>query len=101
MSVRTSQRLLVSTLQKTISPRHTHVVQLAGAGVHSLEKLINFIVAHLLAEVRENVAELAHSDKPCEFLIEYLETAAVFFRLAGVAEAAGTVENALEVVEVD
>jgi hypothetical protein len=30
-----------------------------------------------------------------------LETAAVFFRLAGVAEAAGTVENALEVVEVD
>ena len=79
----------------------TRIVDLSRARIHSLEQLINLLIAHLLAQVRQNVAELAHSDKPCEFLIEYLETAAVFFRLAGVAEAAGTVENALEVVEVD
>lgn len=79
----------------------THVVQLTRAGIHSLEQLINLLVAHLLAKVCEDVAELAHANETCELLVEYLETAAVFFRLAGIAETAGAVENALEVVKVD
>jgi hypothetical protein len=79
----------------------THVVQLARAGIHSLEQLIDLLIAHLLAQVRQNVAELSDSNKPGEFFIEYLETSAVLFGLAGVAEAAGAVEDALEVVEVD
>ena len=79
----------------------THVVQLARAGIHSLEQLIDLLIAHLLAQVRQNVAELSDSNKPGEFFIEYLETAAVLFGLAGVAEAAGAVEDALEVVKVD
>lgn len=44
---------------------------------------------------------MAHADESCELLVEYLETAAVLFRLAGVAEATGAVEHALEVVKVD
>jgi len=79
----------------------THVVQLARASIHSLEQLIDLLIAHLLAQVCQNVAELPHSDEPCELFVEYLETAAVLFGLAGVAEAAGAVEDALEVVEVD
>ena len=66
--------------------RLTHVVQLAGAGVHSLEQLIDLIIAHLLAKVCKDVAELANANESCEFLVEYLETAAVLFRLAGIAE---------------
>jgi len=69
-----------------LSMRLTHVVQLAGAGVHSLEQLIDLIIAHLLAKVCKDVAELANANESCEFLVEYLETAAVLFRLAGIAE---------------
>jgi hypothetical protein len=84
-----------------LSPRLTHVVQLARAGVHSLEQLIDLIIAHLLAEVCKDVAELAHADKSCELFVEYLEAAAVLFGLAGVAESTRAVEDALEVVKVD
>lgn len=79
----------------------THVVQLARAGIHSLEQLVDLLVAHLLAQVREDVAELADADEAREFLVEDLEAAAVLLGLAGVAEAAGAVEDAGEVVEVD
>ena len=83
------------------SAQLTHVVQLARAGVHSLEELVNLVVAHLLSEVCEDVTELANADEPCELLVEHLETAAVLFRLAGVAESTRAVEHALEAVEVD
>ncbi|KAI3486847.1 hypothetical protein L1887_49553 [Cichorium endivia] len=54
----------------------THVVQLARAGIHSLEQLVDLLVAHLLAQVREDVAELADADEAREFLVEDLEAAA-------------------------
>lgn len=86
---------------ENLSSHLTHVVQLAGAGVHSLEQLIDLIIAHLLAKVRKDVAELAHANKSCELFVEYLEATAVLFGLARVAESTGAVEHALEVVKVD
>jgi hypothetical protein len=81
--------------------RHTHVVQLARAGIHSLQQLIHLLITHLLAQVRQNVPELSHANETREVLVEDLEPAAVLFWLARVAEAAWTVEDAGEVVEVD
>jgi hypothetical protein len=37
-----------------ISIRHTCVVDLARAGINSLEQLIDFIVGHLLSEIRKD-----------------------------------------------
>lgn len=79
----------------------THIIQLPTTSIHSLEQLIDLLVAHLLAQVRQDVAELAHADEARELLVEHLEAAAVLFRLAGVAEAARAVEDAGEIVEVD
>jgi mannose/cellobiose epimerase-like protein (N-acyl-D-glucosamine 2-epimerase family) len=80
---------------------HIHVVQLPRAGVHRLQQLIHLIITHLLAQIRQDVAELSDSDEACEVLVEDLEAAAVLLRFAGVAEAAWAVENAGEVVKVD
>jgi hypothetical protein len=44
---------------------------------------------------------LSHADEACEVLVEDLETPAVLFRLARVAEATGSVEDAAECIEVD
>jgi len=79
----------------------THVVQLPTARVHSLQQLIHLIITHLLPQVREDIPELSHADEAREVLVEDLEAAAVFFGLAGIAEAAGTVEDLLEGIKVD
>ena len=36
---------------------HTGVVNLAGAGVDSLEKLVDFLVRHFLAQVRQDYSD--------------------------------------------
>lgn len=94
-----------SSFRSTISPplflRLTHVVQLSAARVHGLEQLINFFVRHFLAEVREDVAELADADEAGEVFVEDLETTAVLFGLAWVAETARSVQDAGEGVEVN
>lgn len=79
----------------------TSVVDLSGAGVDSLEKLIDLLVRHLLAQVRQDVLELADADEPRHVLVEDLETSAVLLGLAWVAEAAWAVQHALEGLEVD
>ncbi len=81
--------------------KHTSVVDLAGAGVDSLEQLVDLILRHLLAQVRQNVLELADADKACHVLVKDLEAAAILLGLAGVAEAARAVENALEGLKVN
>jgi hypothetical protein len=79
----------------------TCVVHLPGAGVDSLEQLVHLLFRHLFAQVRQDVFELADTDEARHVLVKHLETAAVFLGLAGVAEAARPVENALEGLEVD
>lgn len=81
--------------------QRTSVVDLAGAGIHGLQELVDLLVGHLLAEVREDVLELANSDEARHVLVEDLEAAAVLVRLARVAEATGAVQDALESLEVD
>ena len=81
--------------------KRTCVVDLAGAGVNSLEKLIHLLIRHFLAQICEDIFELANTDKARHILIEDLETTAVLLGVAGVAEAAWSVENALEGLEVD
>lgn len=80
---------------------HIHIVQLAGTGIDGLQQLVHLLIAHLLAQVREDVAELAHADEARQVLVEDLEPPAVVFGLARVAEAAGPVEDLGEGVEVD
>lgn len=80
---------------------HTSVVDLARAGVHSLEQLVDLLLSHLLAQVGQDVLELADANKARHVFIKHLEAAAVFFGLAGIAEAAWSVQDALEGIEVN
>ena len=80
---------------------HIHIVQLPTARIHGLQQLIHLLVTHLFAQVGEDIAKLAHADEARELFVEDLEAAAVFFRLAGVAEAVGAVEEFGEGFEVD
>lgn len=79
----------------------THIIQLSTTCIHGFQQLIDLFVAHLLAQVGQDIAELAHADEAREVLVEDLEATAVLLGLAGVAEAAGAVEHAGEGVEVD
>jgi len=74
----------------------THVVDLSTAGINSLEQLIHLIVTHLLAEIRQDIPELTDTDETSHLLVEDLESAAVLFWLAWVAETTRSVENFLE-----
>lgn len=73
------------------SLHHIHIVQLAGTRIDSLQQLIHLLIAHLLPQVRQDIAELADADEACEVLVEDLEAPAVVFGFAGVAETAGPV----------
>lgn len=79
----------------------TPVCDLAGAGVDGLEELVHLIVTHLLAQIGENVAQLADTDKSGAILVKHLEAAAIFVDVAGVAEAAGAVQDLGEGLEID
>lgn len=80
---------------------HIHIVDLATARIHRLQQLIHLIIAHLLAEVGQDVSELPDADETRQVLVEDLEAAAVLVGLAGVAEAAWAVEDAGEGIKVD
>lgn len=79
----------------------TSVVDLAGAGVYGLEELVHLLLGHLLAQVGQDVLDLADADETRHVLVEHLEATAVFLGLAGIAEAAGAVQDALEGLEID
>ena len=79
----------------------THIIQLPGTRIHRLQQLIHLLLTHLLAQIRQNIPELPDPNETREVLVEHLEAAAVLLGLAGVAEAAGPVEDAGEGVEVD
>jgi hypothetical protein len=83
------------------SANQLRVVDLAGARIDGLEQLVNLLVRHLLAQVRQDVLELADAYEARHVFVEHLEAAAVFLGNAGVAESARPVENALESLKVD
>ena len=84
-----------------MDPKHTSVVDLPTARIHSFEQLIDLLVAHLLSQVGQDVAKLSNADKSRHVLIEDLEAAAVLLWLAWVAESAGAVEDLGEGLEID
>lgn len=82
-------------------PDKVHVVDLSTAGIDCLEQLIHLLIAHLLAQIRQDISQLTHANEAGHIFVEYLEAAAVFFRLARVSESAGSVEDFAERLEVD
>jgi hypothetical protein len=80
---------------------HTGIVDLSTPGVDGLEQLIHLIVRHLLAQVRQDIPQLANADETRHVLVEYLEAPAVLLGLAGIAEAAWSVEDLGEGLEID
>ena len=77
------------------------IVHLPVAGVYCLKQLVHLFRSHLLAEVRQDILELANADEACHILVENLKTAAILFGLAGVTEAAWPVQDALEGLEIN
>lgn len=95
-------RLLVVLSRKvTWCQLHTGVVDLAGARVDNLQQLLDLFIRHLLAEVRQDVLELADANVARHVLVEDLEATAVLLRLARVTEATWPVQDAEEGLEVD
>jgi hypothetical protein len=83
-------------------PQRTPVVDLVVARVDgALEELIDLLLAHLLAQVGQNVLDLALSDKTRAVLVKHLEPADVLLNVKRLAEAAGAVEDLGERVKVD
>ena len=79
---------------------HLSRLRIHGLGT-ALQQLVDFVVAHLLAQIRQDVAQLAHADVAGQVLVEDLEAPRVLFRVAGIAEAVGAVEEGVEGWEVD
>ena len=52
---------------------HTRVVDLSRARVDRLEQLVDLLVRHLLAQLREHVPQLTGADEPVALLVEHLE----------------------------
>ena len=94
--------LIVPRLPKTMPsirqnrPNQISVVDLARTCIDSLQQLIHLLIAHLLPQIRQDVSQLAHSNKASQILVEDLETSAVFFWFARVTETAGSVEDLAE-----
>lgn len=82
-------------------PHQLGVIDLATRRVDGLEQLVDLVIAHLLAQIGQDVAQLADADEARHVLVEDLEAAAVFLRFARVAEAAGPVEDLGEGFEID
>lgn len=95
--------MLFSSHPRTcVSGKLTPVIDLVVARIdRALEQLINLLLAHLLAEVCQDVLDLALADKPAAVFVEHLESADVLLDVEGLAEAAGAVEDLGEGVEVD
>jgi hypothetical protein len=80
----------------------TPVVHLVVARVNgALEQLVDLLLAHLLAQICQDVFDLALADKARPVLVEDLEAADVFFDVEGLAEAARAVEDLGEGLKVD
>jgi len=96
-----SRKLSAKPLLPLSRIAHTHIVDLAAASIHSLQQLIHLLIAHLLAQICQDIPELPNTNEARQILVEHLESATVLLRLAGIAEAVRTVEDAGEGVVVD
>jgi hypothetical protein len=72
-------------------PHQFRIIDFSRRRIDSFEQLIHLLVAHLLAQIRQDISQLSDTNETCHVLIEDLEAAAVFFGFAGIAEATGTI----------
>jgi hypothetical protein len=80
----------------------TSIIDLPIAAVHrALEQLLDLFLTHLLAQIRQNVLDLALADKTTPILVEDLEPPDVLFDVERLAETAGAVEYLGKGLEVD
>jgi hypothetical protein len=79
----------------------TSIVDLSTACVDCLEQLINLIIAHFLAQVREDVSKLSNTNESAHILVENLEAATVLFWLTGLTESTWSVQDFRECLEVN
>lgn len=80
----------------------TPVVNLVVGSIDcALEQLVDLLLAHLLAQIGQDVLDLALADKSAAVFVKHLEAANVLLNVEGLAEAAGAVEDLGEGVEVD
>ena len=78
------------------------VIHLVIARINrALKQLVHLLLAHLLAQIRQDVLDLALADEPRAVLVKHLEAADVLFDVEGLAEAAGPVEDLAEGFEID
>lgn len=77
-------------------PHKFHVVDFATAGIDSLQELIYLFVAHLLAQIGQNIPQLAYTNETSHVFIEYLEATTIFFGFSWVSETTGSVEDFAE-----
>jgi len=82
-------------------PDKFHIVDLTTAGVNGLQELIDFFVAHLLAQIGQNVPQLAYANETSHVFIENLKATTVFFGFPGVSETARSIEDFAERIEVN
>lgn len=85
----------------TDRPDELHIIDLSRARIHRLEQLVNLFIRHLLAQIRQDVPQLAHANEARHILVEDLEPAAVVRRVVEVAEPARAVEDAAKGVEIN
>ncbi len=78
-----------------------HIVDLTAARVDSLEQFVDLFVTHLLAQVCKDVPKLPDANEASHVFVKYLKSTAVFFGLARISEATGSVEDFAEGIEID
>jgi hypothetical protein len=96
-------------MSASIPPTHyiiaralTPVIDLVVARINgALEQLLDLLLAHLLAQIGENVLDLALSDEAGAILVKDLKAPDILFDIKGLAEAAGAIEDFAESFKVD
>lgn len=81
--------------------KSTSIVYFSAVRIDGFEQLVNLVVTHFLAEVGQNISQLADAYETRHVFIKHLEPSAVFFRLARIAETARSIENFGERVEIN
>lgn len=91
-----------SSLLSRVNGKRTSIVNLIIPTINrALEQLINLLLGHLLAQVRQDVLDLSLSDESRPVLVEDLEPSDVLFDVEGLAEATRSVQDLGEGFKVD
>ena len=76
-------------------PYQLRVVDFSTACIDStaFKQLINLLIAHFLAQIRQDVPQLPHTNEASQVLVKDLKAPAIFFWLTRVSEATRSIED--------